>query len=293
MDPTPPRIFDGDEAADNTLILDRLGAEERRTATGSVSISLGSQPTIDPTDPTLDVPVSATFRQDQNRHLAILGSGTSEACAVITWTALGLAAAIEPGSARFSFVDFLREDDEPAAPHRMTERLAQTVASLGHQVEIIGQGHLTQFLTGLPGSVDGSGNKHFVFLAAFDRIPSQVLNNPVGDSRETPLEQLRSFVEDGAVLGGHLIAWWTSFDAFAEHFKTSKVRSRFGMTGLLRVPSQSLREAGIPHSFAWDSPPNRMLWKDNPDSLDPRVFLPYQFPSDSEIAEMLRGRRGL
>lgn len=278
-----PRIFDGRSAADSSGVMKRIATAAGPPPSDAVMVEIGSTLTIDPDDPALDVTVSAAFRPDPDRHMAILGSGAREACSILAWTVHGLVARAEAGSASFTFVDCLRPDDAPEAPEGYAGWLADLASKYGHSARVVSRTEAVPLLQEVAEAVDEmpSGSRHFIVLLGFDRVSG--LNRPDPQTREKPVDAFRKILDEGALVDHHFIGWWMTTESFSE-LTGPRLKGRFGMTTLLRVPAQELRGLA-PAGYVWEPERHRALWTDRSGHRDPVVFVPFELPDLSVASE--------
>jgi len=290
----PPRVFAGGKPADPTRNASLKKAVENRCRIGRrLETWVGEPMTLDPEDPSRPMELAARFTADQNRHLAIVGSGegsgVDEAASILQWATLGLALQSEPARTTFTLLDLLRDDDSlrdddltgPGLVAATTEQLER----LGHACSVVRARDVADTLIELHSTLDDAsadGINRYVVGFGLDRAPMMNREIP-GESKysrgSTPIDSLRALVHDGAINGTHLLAWWTTLDAFAN--QVGPHVSSVGMLALLNVPQKEIRSV-IPAAPDWEGGACRALWFDRDDTT-PMPFAPYKVAGAAEL----------
>ncbi|MGN6189999.1 MAG: FtsK/SpoIIIE domain-containing protein, partial [Conexibacter sp.] len=232
----PPRVFDGHVGADparNQQLRMALGGR----AQAAERTWLGADVAIDVTDPAGYPPVTADFVPDLHRHLAVLGAGARAAVAALQWAAVGLGASDR--ATRFLLLDALRPDDD--APAGAVAATAATLRALGCVVDVESDRRAGPLVARLERELEQQGSRRAVVVFGFDRLTG--LGDPLEDPGELYPPIVRSafeqLLERAGVAGLHLLAWWSTFDAFEQAVSAAQ-QSLFGIRVYLAVPEQRL-----------------------------------------------------
>lgn len=232
----PARVFDGHVGADaarNQPLRMALGG--RGTATERTW--LGGAVALDVADPAGYPPVAVDLVPDPHRHVAVLGSGARAAVAALQWAAIGLGASDR--ATRFLLLDALRPDDD--APAGAVAATAAALRALGCAVDVETDRRAAALVARLERELEQEGARRIVVVFGFDRLTG--LGDPLDDPGELYPPIVRSalerLLERAGVARMHMLAWWSTFDAFEQTVGVVQ-QSLFGIRVYLSVPEQRL-----------------------------------------------------
>ena len=251
----PPRLFDG-EAVPAFPILPSSPPDFAKD--GAVAL-LGE---------TIDVgrrPATLRLTRSPGRNLAVLGTRTAEACAILSSAGLALARQHEPGAADF-FVACLDADAQPAA-----KALAVELPGCAWHDE----DSLIPMLTDLA-RLD-SGRPRYVFAFALDAAAS-LLAAKHGIGEPTGHDLLRAVVNRGPERRTHLLGWWRSVPRLRDDLGGIGARlDAIGAWIALDVHGQELSPLSPqPGGPAWYPRPQRGLFFDRATHRAPEILIPYE-----------------
>jgi hypothetical protein len=249
---TPPRLFDGDAVP-------RLSAAP----------DFGSAPAGDPVallGQAVDVAARSarlTFSRAPGRNLAVLGTQTAEACAVLGAAGLSLGRQFRPGEARFS-IACLDPDAEPAARAVFDELSPLTPRWYD-------QDTVTELLAATAEDLTGP---HFLLLYAADAVASRLAVKGPGGSGH---EHLRRILHNGPERRTHVLGWWRGVARLRDDL--GGLGARFDAIGAwvaLDVHAADLNPLSPqPNGFSWYPRPWRGLYFDRVRHRAPEVLIPY------------------
>ncbi|MGC9670213.1 FtsK/SpoIIIE domain-containing protein [Planosporangium sp. 12N6] len=259
----PPRLFDGDAVptlaeAPELAVPTLADVPGPGQASGAGPVALLGQ-AVDVTARSARLTLSRT----PGRNLAVLGTRTAEAGAVLGAAAVSLGRWYRPGEARFS-VACLDPGAEPAArtvaaalaplaprwydPDSVTDLLAETAADL----------------TG----------PHILLLYAADAVSDRLAVKGPGGSGH---EHLRRILHGGPERGTHVLGWWRTVSRLRDDL--GGVGARFDAIGAwvaLDVHGADLNPLSPqPNSVVWYPRPWRGLYFDRSSHRAPEVLIPY------------------
>ncbi len=227
----PARVFDGRDDAEAS------GNAELRRGSGPVGTWIGAPLAVDDEDPRRQPSVFVPLPPDPNRHLAAVGAGAASAAAVLQWAAVGFARRCAP-SGSLLLVDLLREDDE--VPEGLVEATAVVAADAGTDTAVVGDREaatllprLEQFLL----SDDDAPRAAVVF--GFDRIRNFAGAAEGEFDPGSPRQALDRILARAGTQHGHLLTWWSTYDAFAQQVGMQDVS--FGSRVYLKMSPQQLQ----------------------------------------------------
>ncbi|WP_213010979.1 FtsK/SpoIIIE domain-containing protein [Paractinoplanes toevensis] len=180
----PPRLFDGDviPRLSESPDFNRLAPVE---GTPAPTVLLGE---------TIDVAARSArtvLRRAPGRNLAILGTRTEEACAILATAGVSLAAQFPPDGARFSIL-CLDPDARPAA-EALCERLPDCGLFWADNADWLLEDAASEASASWP-----ADRPHFLMIYAADALPG---GKAVAD-------QLRTILRQGPERRIHVLGWW-------------------------------------------------------------------------------------
>jgi DNA segregation ATPase FtsK/SpoIIIE, S-DNA-T family len=180
----PPRLFDGDviPRLSESPDFNRLAPVE---GTPAPTVLLGE---------TIDVAARSArtvLRRAPGRNLAILGTRTEEACAILATAGVSLAAQFPPDGARFSIL-CLDQDARPAA-EALCERLPDCGLFWADNADWLLEDAASEASASWP-----ADRPHFLMIYAADALPG---GKAVAD-------QLRTILRQGPERRIHVLGWW-------------------------------------------------------------------------------------
>ncbi|GIF26886.1 hypothetical protein BJ973_003526 [Actinoplanes tereljensis] len=181
----PPRLFDGDviPRLSESPDFGRLAPVEGTSA--APMVLLGE---------TIDVAsrsARTVLRRAPGRNLAILGTRTEEACAILATAGVSLAAQFPPDGARFSIL-CLDQDARPAA-EALCERLPDCGLFWADNADWLLEDAASEASASWP-----ADRPHFLMIYAADALPG---GKAVAD-------QLRTILRQGPERRIHVLGWW-------------------------------------------------------------------------------------
>ncbi|MEV6963531.1 FtsK/SpoIIIE domain-containing protein [Hamadaea sp. NPDC051192] len=251
----PPRLFDG-EAVPAFPVLPSTPPDFAKD--GAVAL-LGE---------TIDVarrPATLRLTRSPGRNLAVLGTRTPEACAILTSAGLTLARQHEPGTADF-VVACLDPDAEPAAKALAVE----LPGCVWHDED-----SLLPMLTQLA-RLD-TDRPRYVFVFALDAAAPQLAAKR-GVGEPTGHDLLRTVLNRGPERRTHLLGWWRSVPRLRDDLGGIAARlDSIGAWIALDVHGQELAPLSAqPGGPAWYPRPHRGLFFDRATHRAPEILIPYE-----------------
>lgn len=262
-----PRIFDGQRGADPARNL------ELRRGAGAAGTWVGASLAVEDEDPRDQRGIYAALPADPNRHLAVVGSGTRAATAVLQWAAIGFARRCAADAAELLLVDLLREDDD--APVGLVEATATAARAAGASAEIVRERDASILMPRLERFALASGEApRAAVIFGCDRIRDLAGADPLGDF--DPDSPLQAFARVLAGAGGHhahVFGWWSTHEAFTQ--QTATREANLGLRVYLGLSHQQLQliapgqmdvPAGYPLAY----------WHEYAAGAAPRLFQVYE-----------------
>jgi DNA segregation ATPase FtsK/SpoIIIE, S-DNA-T family len=276
----PPRVFDGGRGADPSR-----NAELVKGA-GSAATWIGAPLAVDDEDPRRQPSLLVPLPPDPNRHLAAIGAGARSAAALLQWSAIGFARR-GGGDAALALVDLLREDD--GLPAGLVEATAEAVRGAGAEAEVLSDRDATTLMPRLEEFLLGEGKaRRAAVVFGFDRIGN--LGGGPGSfggdfDPDSPLQAFERILATAATRQAHLLAWWSTFDAFAQ--LVGMRDAAFGLRVYLGMSHQQLQ---LIAPGEMDSPPvpPTAYWHDYAAGVPPQLFQLYEPFGQGEEPELLR-----
>lgn len=249
----PPRLFDGD-AAPAYPLLPTTPPEFAKE--GAVAL-LGE--TID----VLRRPATLRLTQSPGRNLAVLGTRTAEACAILSAAGRALARQHEPGGADFFVACF----DSDATVHAKVLFEELPGASL----------HDASSFVDLLGQLSASTRPTYLFCYAVDAV-SSVLAARRGPGEPTGHELLRAVLNRGPQRRTHTLAWWRSVAGLRDDLGGAAAPlDAIGAWVALDVPGPELAPLSAqPGEPVWYHRPQRGLYFDRATHRVPEILIPYE-----------------
>ncbi|HET7589167.1 MAG TPA: FtsK/SpoIIIE domain-containing protein [Solirubrobacterales bacterium] len=259
----PPRVFDGGRGAAAPANFDPPPGAAAGTWIG-VPLALDGE---DPRrQPSLFVPLPP----DPNRHLATIGAGARSAAAVLQWSAVGFARRCA-GSGRLLLVDLLREDD--ALPEGLVEATAAVAREAGADAAVVADREAETLLPRLEQFLLAAGDApRAAVVFGFDRIR----NFGAGESEfdpSSPRQALDRVLAGAGTQHGHLLAWWSTYDAFAQ--QVGMRDASFGLRVYLGMSQQQLQLIA-PGEMDTAPADHTAYWHDYGAGSSPRLFHLYE-----------------
>ncbi|WP_027343645.1 FtsK/SpoIIIE domain-containing protein [Hamadaea tsunoensis] len=251
----PPRLFDGDAVPPFPELPSSppTFAKEGAVALLGETIDVGRRP--------------ATLRltRTPGRNLAVLGTRTEEACAILASAGLALGRQHEPGSAAFA-VACLDSDPEPSA-----KALARELPGC----RWITAGDVVPFLASLVD--DDSGRPTYVFAYALDAA-APVLGARRGPGEPTGHELLRTLLGRGPERRTHVLGWWRTVARLRDDLGGIGARlDAIGAWIALDVHGNELAPLSPqPGGPVWYPRPQRGLYFDRATHRHPEIVIPYE-----------------
>ncbi|MEV0394700.1 FtsK/SpoIIIE domain-containing protein [Polymorphospora rubra] len=264
----PPRLFDGDAVPvfPATGYFPDLAAADPDGHTGRPAAVVGE---------TIDVrgrPAVVRLGRVPGRNLAVLGSRTGEACAVLGSAARSLAAQVP--TARFS-IACLDGDADHAA------RLLHAALPDAHWYDPDTVDELlAELADGLTGAVPDQ--PHYVVGYAFDAVAGRLAGKPA-DGGPTGHERLRAVLARGPEHRVHLLGWWRTVPRLRDDL--GGIGARFDAIGAWVALDVHGGELGPlcpqPGGPDWYPRPHRGLFFDRSVHRTPELVIPYELPADA------------
>lgn len=247
----PPRLFDG-EVAPAYPVLPTSPPDFAKE--GAVAL-LGE--TID----VLRRPATLRLTRSPGRNLAVLGTRTAEACAILSAAGRALARQHEPGSADF-FVACFDTDATVAAKALAAELPACTWSS-----------SIVELLETLA----TSSRPSYVFLYAVDAVSAELAAKR-GPGEPSGHELLRSLLHRGPERRTHTLAWWRSVARMRDDLGGVGARlDAIGAWVALDVHGPELAPLSTqPGGPVWYPRPQRGLFFDRATHRVPEILIPYE-----------------
>ncbi|MEV4621260.1 FtsK/SpoIIIE domain-containing protein [Asanoa sp. NPDC049573] len=246
-DAASPRLFDGD-AVPSLPVSPPAGPEP--VALLGETIDVGARPAV------------FALTRVPGRNLAVLGTRTADACAILTAAALSLAPdAVRPSAPRLSVVCL---DDSALAD-------ASTLCAALPGARFFDRSTVADLLAELDAALDerapGSG-PHVVVGFAWDARPPGI--------------DLRAVLSRGPEHGIHLVGWWRTVARLRDDLGGPGARTDpIGGWVALDVHGPDLSSlAPQPGGPAWYPRERRALFFDRGTDRAPQVIVPYEIPAD-------------
>ncbi|NUT34998.1 MAG: cell division protein FtsK [Hamadaea sp.] len=255
VDATPPRLFDGEVAPIFPLL---PTTPPDFVKDGAVAL-LGE---------TIDVagrPATLRLTRSPGRNLAVLGTRTADACAVLSAAGLTLARQHEPGSADFA-IACLDPDAEPAA-----KALALELPGCAWHTEADILPLLAEYAR-----LDGD-RPRYLFAFALDAAAAVLAAKP-GPGQPTGHDLLRTILHRGPERRTHTLGWWRSVPRLRDDLGGIGARlDAIGAWVALDVHGQELTALSPqPGGPAWYPRPQRGLYFDRATHRAPEILIPYE-----------------
>jgi hypothetical protein len=251
----PPRLFDG-EAVPAFPILPTSPPDFAKD--GAVAL-LGE---------TLDIgrrPATLRLTPSPGRNLAVLGTRTAEACAILSAAGLALARQHELGSADFA-VACLDADAEPAAKALAVQLPGCAWYDENSVITLLAK--LARLDTDRP---------RYVFAFALDAA-APLLSAKPGPGEPTGHDLLRTILHRGPERRTHLLGWWRSVPPLYDDLGGIGAQlDAIGAWIALDVHGQELAPLSPqPGGPAWYPRPHRGLFFDRATHRAPEILIPYE-----------------
>jgi hypothetical protein len=249
----PPRLFDGDVAPAFPLLPTTPPDFAKE---GAVAL-LGE--TID----VLGRPATLRLTRSPGRNLAVVGTRTAEACAILSAAGRALACQHEPGSADFYVASF----DSDATLYAKT--LFEEVPG-AHWCD-------SSSFVDLLGGLLVSKRPTYLFLYAVDAA-SAVLAERRGPGEPTGHELLRTVLRHGPQRRTHTLAWWRSVARLRDDLGGAGAHlDAIGAWVALDVHGPELAPLSAqPGGPVWYPRPQRGLFFDRALHRVPEILIPYE-----------------
>jgi hypothetical protein len=268
-------VFDGEHGADASRNLDL------RRGGGSAATWIGAALELSDDDPRLQSGMRVSLPPDPNRHLAVIGAGARSAASVLQWGAIGFARRCAEDSPSILLVDLLREDD--GLPAGLVEATAAATTSAGAVTEVLRERDAAALLPRLEAWVLAEEDApRAIVVFGFDRIRN-LASSPgsLGSSfdPDSPQQALDRILASAGSRHAHLLAWWSTYDAFAQQVGLQD--SSFGLRAYLGLSQQQLQLIAPGQMDAPAAYPTA-YWHDYAAGTVPQLFHLYEpFGSDS------------
>jgi hypothetical protein len=263
----PPRIFDGQRGADPARNFDL------RRGPGPAGTWVGASLAVEDEDPRDQRGVYASLPPDPNRHLAVIGSGTRAAAAILQWAAIGFARRCAEDSPSLLFVDLLREDDD--VPPGLVEATAAGATAAGATTETARERDAASLVPRLGQFALAAGEApRAVVVFGFDRVRDLAGADPLADfDPDSPLQALGRVLAGAGGRHAHVLGWWSTHEAFTQQTAAQEVN--FGLRVYLGLSDQQLQ---LIAPGQMDGPASYPLahWHDYAAGAAPRLFQVYE-----------------
>ncbi|HEY8501384.1 MAG TPA: hypothetical protein VIL21_01755, partial [Solirubrobacterales bacterium] len=227
----PPRVFDGSRGADAAANLDLRGGA------GAAGTWIGAPMAVDEDDPRRQPSLFLPLPPDSNRHLAAIGAGARSAAAVLQWAAVGFARRCG-ASGSLLLVDLLREDD--GLPQGLVEATATVARAAGANAEAVADREATTLLPRLERFLlAGDDAPRAAVVFGFDRIRGLAGSAESEFDPSSPRQALDRILAEAGTQHGHLLAWWSTYDAFNQ--QAGLRDASFGLRVYLGMSHQQLQ----------------------------------------------------
>ena len=230
-------------------------------------------------------PVGIAFADEPGRHLAIVGDGetrapqgpadphsTHMAFGAIHGATRSLANTAGEGGAEFLILDFLSADQRERAHLDMLATALRATSA----VRVAAGPAATDALANLDAVLArrvtaADGPALYVVALGLHRAPG--LDRPREDRGPTALETLRELVRSGPVKGMHLLGWWGSARAYADHINYEVDGMIDGLLAL-KIPASDATTLFGPFT-AWRPRDHRGLLIDRANFAAPLAIVPF------------------
>jgi hypothetical protein len=198
---------------------------------------VGADLALETDDPASYPPVPIELVPDAHRHLGVIGAGARSAVGVLQWAAVGLGASDR--ATRFVLVDALRPDD--GVPAGAVAATAEVLRAFGCEVEVSRERAAATFVERFANEVERHDRRSVAVVFGCDRLIG--LSDPL-DPEDTsgygPTvgSRLEQQLERAGVGSTHLLAWWSTFDAFEQVLPMR--HALVGIRTYLGVPAQRI-----------------------------------------------------
>ncbi|WP_407566881.1 FtsK/SpoIIIE domain-containing protein [Polymorphospora sp. A560] len=223
---------------------------------------------------TIDVrgrPAVVRLGRVPGRNLAVLGSRTGEACAVLGSAARSLAAQVP--AARFSIACL--DGDADRSARLLHDALPDAAWYDPDSIDEL----LAELTDGLTGAVPDQ--PHYVVGYAFDAVAGRLASKPAGGG-PTGHERLRAVLARGPEHRVHLLGWWRTVPRLRDDL--GGIGARFDAIGAwvaLDVHGGELAPlCPQPGGPDWYPRPHRGLFFDRAVHRTPELVIPYELPED-------------
>jgi len=264
-----PRVFDGGRGADPSR------NAELRKGGGAPATWIGAPLAVEDEDPRRQPSLLVPLPPDPNRHLAAIGAGAHSAAALLQWSAIGFARRCAGEGASLLLVDLLREDD--CLPAGLVEATAEAARGAGAEAEVVADRDAMTLMPRLERLLLGAGEApRAAVVFGFDRIRN--LGGGPGSfggdfDADSPRQAFERVVADAAAGGAHLLAWWSTYDAFTQQVGLRD--AAFGLRVYLGMSHQQLQLIAPGEMDAPPAPPTA-YWHDYAAGAPPQLFQLYQ-----------------
>jgi hypothetical protein len=265
----PARVYNGERGADPTH------SPALRKRGGGPGAWVGASLEIGAESPRTEAGLLAPLPPDPNRHLAVAGAGARAAASILQWSAIGFARRAEAEPTQLLLVDLLRPDDR--APTGLVEATAVAIEAAGAAVEVVRERdalltmpRIEELLLSPSAAPRAAVVFGFDRLDNFERPYDAAIDEFEPDSPKRSLERV---LAGAGTRHGHLLAWWSSYDAFAQ--QAGMLDTSFGLRAYLGLPEQQLQliapgqmDAPAAHPLAY--------WHDYAAGAAPHLFHVYE-----------------
>jgi hypothetical protein len=227
----PPGVFDGSCGADVGANLDlRRGA-------GPTGTWIGADLAVDDEDPRRRPSLFVPLPPDLNRHLAVIGAGAPAAAAILQWAAIGFARRCASDGSLL-LVDLLRDDD--GLPEGLVEATAAVARNAGARVEVTAEREAASLLARLEGFLlTEEETPRAAVVFGFDRARNMIGADQDDFDPASPKQMLDRILAGAGTRHGHLFAWWSTYDGFAQQVGLRD--ASFGLRAYLGISHQQLQ----------------------------------------------------
>lgn len=221
------------------------------------------------------------LQRSPGRNLAVLGTRSEEACAILYAAGRSLARQHPSGTARFSVACLHPDSDVVNAARDLHAALPDET---GWYDERTLPALLSDTATGLGEYV---GIPHYLLLYAVDAAPAALATavSPTTGTRlvpgkrgQTSMDQLRYILRQGPQQHTHVLAWWRTVAVLREHLDNfSSPRDQIGAWVALDIHGAELASLyPRPGGSAWYPRPRRGLFFDHSVHVNAEVIVPYR-----------------
>jgi hypothetical protein len=226
-----PGVFDGSRGADAGANLDLRGG------IGPVGTWIGAALALDDDDPRRRPSLFVPLPPDSNRHLAAIGAGAPSAAAVLQWAAIGFAQRCASAGSLL-LVDLLRDEDD--LPEGLVEATAAVARNAGAAVEVSADRDATTLLPRLEQFLLGEEDSpRAAVVFGLDRARNMIGAGDSDFDPGSPKQALDRILAGAGTRHGHLFAWWSTYDGFAQQVGLRD--ASFGLRVYLGMSHQQLQ----------------------------------------------------